>query len=187
LESVFIKELTISLEYDDDDDIGLRIYQKKVQNGIPKDEVRKYKEYAEYYIDEGVISEDAKILAHFSILIEFGLDKAEIDENLFDDVDDMHRMYFFKVNDDGHIIELYLHHTEEVYLTILPRILCSLKYLEVIFFPNNLMKKIPECITNLKFLRVLDVRNSGSAKPEVPDSIKPFIESLESFNESHRY
>ena len=174
------------MDYDDDDDIGLRIYQEKVQNEIPKDEVRDYNRYIEYYVEKGVISEDAKILAHFSLLIEFGLDKAEIDENLFTDADDMLRMHFFKVNNDGHIIELYLHHTEEVYLTILPNMLCTLKHLEVIFFPNNLMKIIPECIVNLKSLRVLDVRN-GSAKPEVPDSIKPFIESLESFNESFRY
>ena len=171
---------------DYDDDIGLRIYQEKVQNEIPKDEVRDYNRYAENYINKGVISEDAKFLAHFSVLIEGGLERAENDENLYDDVNDMHRMYFFKVNNDGHVIELYLHHTEEVFLTILPNMLCSLKYLEVICFPNNLMKKIPEWITNLKFLRVLDVSNIEQPNPYVPDSIKPFIESLESFNESYR-
>ena len=169
-----------------DYDIGLRIYQEKVQNEIPKDEVRVYNRYAEYYIDEGLIPEDAKVLAHFSVLIERGLDRAENNEDLFDDVDDMYRMYFFKVNNDGHIIELYLHHTEEVFLTLLPKMLCSLKYLEVIYFPNNLIKIIPEWITNLKFLRVLDVRNGDQPNPEVPDPIKPFIESLEHFNESYR-
>jgi len=167
----------------DNDDIGLRIYQEKVQNEIPKDEVKLYNRLIEVYIDEGVISEDAKVLAHFSVLIEWGLDRAETDENLFDDVDDMHRMRYFRVNSEGHIIELYLHHSEGMFLTLLPKILCSLKYLEVIYFPNNLMKEIPEWITILKFLRVLDVRNGDQPNVYVPDSIKPFIASLESFND----
>lgn len=168
--------------YNDNDDIGLRIYQEKVESEIPKDEVRDYNRYAEDYIDQGVISEDAKTLAHFSVLIEGGLQRAEIDENLFDDVDDMYLMHFFKVNESGHIIELYLHQAEELFLTILPKMLCSLNYLEVICFPNNLMKKIPEWIAKLKFLRVLDVSNIEQPNPEIQDSIKPFIASLESFN-----
>lgn len=172
--------MTISMERDYD--IGLRIYQEKVQNGIPKDEARLYNQITENYLNQGVIPEDAKVLAHFSVLIEGKLERAEIDENLYNDVDDMHRMYYFKVNYEGYVIELYLHHSEEVFLTLLPKMLCSLKYLEVICFPNNLMKKIPEWITNLKFLRVLDVNNVESANPEIPNSIKPFIESLESFN-----
>lgn len=171
-----------------DDDIGLRIYQEKVQNGIPKDEIRDYNRYVEYYIDEGVTSEDAKILAHFSILIEGSLEKAEIDEDIFfDDHNDMFCTHFFRVNSEGHIIEIYLHSPVTYYLTILPQLLSKLKYLEVIFLPDNLIKEIPEWIVNLKFLRVLDVNNTGiGPDPYVPDSIKPFVESLESFNGSYR-
>ena len=69
---------------------------------------------------------------------------------------------------------------------IIPEMLCSLDQLEVIRFPNNLIKKIPEWITKLKLLRVLDVSNVDQPNPFVPDSIKPFIESLESFNEFYR-
>ena len=61
--------------------------------------------------------------------------------------------------------------------------LCSLEYLEVIYFPNNLKKTIPEWITNLKFLRVLDVSNTDQPNPVIPESIKSYVESLESFNQ----
>lgn len=175
--------------YDDDDDIGLRIYQEKVEKEIPKDEVRYYNKYIDCYIDQGVNSEDAKILAHFSVLIEGGLGKIETDKNPWIDAGDMYDMHFFKVNKEGYITELHLHHSEMVFLTILPKMLASLNYLEVIRFPGNLIKEIPEWIVNLKFLRILDVRNIGQPNLDryVPDSVKPFIESLESFNGSEFY
>lgn len=92
----------------------------------------------------------------------------------------------FKVNNKGHVIELYLHHTEEVFLTLLPKMLRSLEYLEVICFPNNLMKIFPEWISDLKFLRKLDFGNVERPNPEVPDSIRPFLNSLESFNKFYK-
>ena len=195
------------VDYGDNDDIGLRKYQEKVEKEIPKDEIRIYNKLIEDYINQGVNSEDAKILAHFSVLAEVFLERIEEDEDPWLDADDMLRMYFFKVNKDGYITELHLHHSESVFLTILPRMLASLKYLEVIMFPDNLIKEIPEWIVNLKSLRILDVSNihynpnpnrfipdsvkpfidvirarSLYQNPYVPDSIKPFIESLESFN-----
>jgi len=172
---------------DEDDDIGLRIYQEKVQKGIPKNEIRDYNQYTEYYINHGVISEDAKVLAHFSILIEVSLDRAEIDEDIFVDAyNDMFSTHYFRVNSDGHIIEIYLHARDRYYLTILPQLLSRLKYLEVIFLPDNLIKEIPEWIKSFKFLRVLDISNGDQPNPIVPDSLKPFIESLKNFNEWYR-
>ena len=165
-----------------DYDIGLRIYQEKVQNQIPEDEERYFNQISKNYINQGVIPLEAKVLAHFSVLAEAKLVRAE-DYKDFIGVDDMHSMHNFIVNREGHVIELYLHHTEEVYLTLLPKMLCSLEYLEVICFPNNLIKVIPEWITKLKFLRVLDVSNAGQPTPEVPESIKSYIDSLESFND----
>ncbi len=165
------------------DDIGLRIYQKKVQNQIPKDEERNFIQISENYINQGIIPLEAKILAHFSVLAEVELVKAEIYTNLPETEDDMYRMFNFKVNTEGHIIELYLHFAEQIYLTLLPKMLSSLDYLEVICFPNNLIKIIPDWITSLKFLRVLDVSNGDQPNPEVPDSIRPFINSLEHFND----
>jgi len=171
---------------DRDYDIGMRIYQEKVQNQIPKDEERNYNQIAENYVKQGVISLDAKVLAHFSVLAEVELVKAELNINLYDNVDDMHSMFNFKVNSDGHIIELYLHFTEQYYLTLLPRMLSKLENLEVICFPNNLIKEIPEWITELKYLRVLDVSNADRPNPDIPNSIKSFIDSLESFNEFYK-
>ncbi|HUW91155.1 MAG TPA: hypothetical protein VMV43_11645 [Candidatus Nanopelagicaceae bacterium] len=167
-----------------DYDIGLRIYQEKVQNqqDLPKEAV----EIIEKYINQGVIPLEAKILAHFSVLAEVELARAEISEDVFKDEDDMCWICNFIINSEGHVIELYLHHTEEVFLTLLPKMLCSLEYLEVICFPNNLMKVIPEWISDLQFLRVLDVNNVEQPNPEVPDSIMPFLNSLESFNEFYK-
>ena len=78
------------------------------------------------------------------------------------------------------------HYAKQYHLTLLPRMLCKLEHLEVICFPNNIIKLIPEWIINLKSLRVLDVINDDRPNPEVLDSIKSFIESLESFNEFYR-
>jgi len=166
-----------------DDDIGLRIYQEKVQNQIPKDEERNFNQISENYISQGIIPVEAKILAHFSVLAEVELVRADIYANLPETEDDMYRMFNFKVNTEGHIIGLYLHFAEKEYLTLLPKMLSSLEYLEVICFPNNLIKIIPEWVTQLKFLRVLDVSNGDRVDPDVPDSLKSFIESLEHFNE----
>jgi len=167
-----------------DYNIGLRIDQEKIQN---QQDLPKYAaKIIEKYINQGVIPLEAKILAHFSVLAEVELARAEIYTDLYDNIDDMHWMCNFKVNSDGHVIELYLHHTEEVFLTLLPKMLRSLEYLEVICFPNNLMKIIPEWITKLKLLRVLDVSNADQADPDIPNSIKSYIESLESFNEFYR-
>lgn len=49
--------------------------------------------------------------------------------------------------------------------------LYSLDHLKVIHFPNNLIKIIPEWITKLKFLRVLDVNNGDRPNPVILDSI----------------
>ena len=167
-----------------DYDIGLREYQERIQN---ERELPKYaSKIIDRLIEQGVIPSEAEVLAHFSVLVEVELDRAESYEKIPDDPDDMGRMCHFKVNNDGHMSELYLHYAEQYHLTLLPRMLCKLEHLEVICFPNNIIKPIPEWIINLKSLRVLDVSNDHRPNPEVLDSIKSFIESLESFNEFYR-
>lgn len=166
-----------------DDDIGLRIYQEKVEKEIPKNEVRIYNQITEKYINQGVIPQEAKVLAHFSVLAEVELTRAEIDEDIFSDAcSDMFSTHYFRVNNDGHIIELYLHSPDRCFLTILPKFLSKLQNLEVIFFPDNLIMEIPEWITELKFLRLLDLGNIEQLNPKVPDSIRSYIESLEYYN-----
>lgn len=86
-----------------DYDIGLRKYQERIQN---QHELPKYaSRIIDRYIDQGVIPLEAKILAHFSVLAEVELVKVEIYKDLYDDVDDMHRMYNFKINNDGHVVK----------------------------------------------------------------------------------
>jgi hypothetical protein len=166
-----------------DDDIGLRIYQEKVQKEIPKDEVRHYSKFTEKYINQGVIPQEAKLLAHFSILAEAELTKAELYEDIFADAcSDMFSTHHFRINSEGHIIELYLHSPVNGYLSILPNMLRKLEQLEVIFFPENSIKDIPEWITDFKFLRVLEVINYEQPYAVVPESIQSYLESLEQYN-----
>ncbi|MFX1234285.1 MAG: hypothetical protein ACFFBY_06940 [Promethearchaeota archaeon] len=89
----------------------------------------------------------------------------------------------YKIDNEGNIIELHMHQAELIFMAIFPEQLCLLKSLEVIRFPNNVIEFIPECIMNLKFLRVLDVSNFEGPTALIPDSIRSFIESLESYNE----
>ncbi|MHA1106060.1 MAG: leucine-rich repeat domain-containing protein [Promethearchaeota archaeon] len=169
---------------DELDDIGLRIYQEKYQDleNLPKYEP----DITDEYLKEGIIAEEAKIMNHFSVIAEAGLVKAEFNEDLFESTDDMHAMFYFRLNNDGHVIELYLHFAEQIYLSIIPRLLCSLKQLEVIYFPNNLIKEVPEWITNLKFLRELEISNCERRNIDVPDTIKSYIKSLERFRIYYR-
>lgn len=52
-----------------DDDIGLRIYQEKVEKEIPKDEVRIYEKLTKGYISHGVNPKEANVLAHVLALV----------------------------------------------------------------------------------------------------------------------
>jgi len=164
-----------------DYDIGLRLYQERIQEQYTL--TRSETKIIDKYINQGVIPPEAKVMAHFSVLAEVELVKAEIYEDLFENTDDMLRLCNFKVDNEGHVIELYLHFTEGIYLALIPKMLCSLNHLEEICFPNNIIKKIPEWIAGLKSLRALDVSNGDQADPDIPESIKSYIESLERFNE----
>ena len=108
---------------------------------------------------------------------------SEIHEDIFfDAVSDMFSTHYFRVNNDGHIIELYLHSPVNCFLALFPNMLSKLEQLEVIFFPDNSIKEIPEWITKFKFLRVLEVTNYEQSYAVIPESIRSYLESLESFN-----
>ena len=137
-------------------------------------------------IQEGVNSKNAQFLAKFFLIIDRELTKAPLFKNLDEIQDDMHFMCDYKIDNEGNVVELHMHHTESIFITIFPEQLCFLKELEVIRFPNNLIESIPECITNLKFLRILDVSNFEAPTASIPISIKGFIESLENYNKFYR-
>lgn len=178
------KDNTHILQPDSNDyDIGVRSYQERIDNQNQLDFSRSTTKIIDNYINQGVIPKEAKVLAHFSVLSDVEFSKAEIFTDLDEDTDDMHPLFDLKLNSNGHVIELHVPFMEEKYLTLIPKMLCSLEQLEVIRFPNNSIMDIPEWISNLKFLRVLDVSNAGRPNQDVPDSVKSFIESLESYNQ----
>jgi hypothetical protein len=157
------------------------------------DEFRKYQETIlrfshdvsdkiNHYVNHGVDLQDAKIMANFSFLLDKNLTLANDNTQIYDIRDDMHWMFHYKINNDGRITELHIHQTETIFLTLFPKILCSLDQLEIIRFPNNFIENVPECILNLKNLREFDVSNLDRQNPIIPDSIKSYIESLEKFN-----
>lgn len=133
-------------------------------------------------IQRGVNPKDSEILVKFFRFLNRDLKRSEIYEDLDENQDDMYPLHHFKINDNGKVIELHLHCTDAIYLSIFPDYLCLLDNLEVIRFPNNLIETIPECITNLKSLRTLELNNVEQPNPAIPDSVKSFIESLEKYN-----
>lgn len=134
-------------------------------------------------VQNGVIIEDAEYLAKFFTILDGELTQTPLYKDLDEDRDDMHFIFDYKIDMEGHVVELHMHHTESILIAIFPEILCLLKELEVIRSPNNIIENIPECITNLKSLRVLDVSNFEAPAPSIPNSIKSFIQSLESYNQ----
>ena len=61
------------------------------------------------------------------------------------------------------------------------------KKLEVLEVQFNQLKAIPEEITNLKNLKKLHITNYGKEQTKIPESIKSFIDSLESFSFCGKY
>ncbi len=164
---------------------SIKDYQEKIQSDYvnPWDTSDKI----DHYLNQGVVLQDARIIAQFSILLKRDLIQTEIYTNLDENQDDMHWMFHYKINRDRRVIELHIHHTDTTYLTLFPKLLCSLDQLEVIRFPNNYIEKIPECVANLKALRAFDVSNFYRPSPIISESVRPFLESLEKYNEFYNF
>ena len=162
-------------------DLKLKEYQEKRYSELKSAPIILI-EKIQNLIRRGVDPEDAKILIRFFRFLEWDLKKSESYKDLDRDQGDMWPLDHYKINENGKVIELHLHHGDQIYLTFIPDYLCSLDSLEIIRFPNNLIETIPECIINLKSLRALELRNVEQPNPAVPDSVKSFIQSLESYN-----
>jgi leucine-rich repeat protein SHOC2 len=162
-------------------DLQLKEYQQKRYSELRSIPII-LTEKVQNLIKNGVDPEDSEILIRIFRFLEWDLDKSEITEDLDKDQGDMWPLHHYKINRNGKVIELHLHHGNSVYLTLFPEYLCTLDCLEVIRFPNNLIETIPECITNLKSLRALELSNVEQPNPAVPESIKSFIKSLEIYN-----
>ena len=162
--------------------LNIKKHQEKINSEFkfPQDLLN---EKIQRLVKNGVIIEDAKNLAKFFIILDGDLAQTPLYKDLDEDRDDMHIMFDYKIDVGGHVVELHMHHTEYIFIAVFPKELCFLNELEVVRFPQNIIEEIIECITNLKSLRVLDVSNFEAPAPTIPNSIKSFIESLESYNE----
>lgn len=174
------RESIIKFRYDRLD-LELKEYQEKRYSELKYTPII-LTEKIQNLIKRGVDPKDAEILVKFFRFLDWDLPKSDIYEDLDRDQDDMYHLHHFKINNKGKVTELHLHCTDAIYLSIFPDYLCSLDKLEVIRFPNNLFEDIPECIINLKSLRVLEVGNIETPNPSIPDSLKSFIVTLENYN-----
>ena len=163
-------------------DVELKEYQEKRYSELKSAPIILV-EKIQNLIRRGVDPEDAKILIRFFRFLEWDLKKSEIYKDLDRDRGDMWPLHHYKINEDGKVIELHLHDGGQIYLTFIPDYLCSLDSLEIIRFPNNLIETVPEWIINLKSLRALELCNVAQPNRTIPDSLKSFIQSLESYKE----
>ncbi len=144
--------------------------------------------YARKYVKEGVEKHEAPVLGLLEILTGFKLEKAKTSDKVFDP----HVMLFYKIDDAGHIVEIYVFDPEIVSICIFPEQIYSLKFLETLLLSSqyikvipksigeltslkhldlswNLINKIPKSITNLKSLEVLKLNRNGIT--QIPEDI----------------
>ena len=118
------------------------------------------------YIDNSVKPNEAFVLALLEIL--YGRELEILNNN--EDMINRDKSWHYKVNDNKNVVGIYLFNKFIKYLGIFPEQICSLKYLEELWLPNNALKSIPESIGELINLKSLNLRNN---KIEIiPESIK---------------
>jgi len=94
------------------------------------------------YIDNGIKPNEAFVLAVLEILYGREIELADKNESLIN----KEKAWYYKLNENNHIIGIYLFNRFKQYLGIFPEQICSLKFLEELWLPNNAIKSIPESI-----------------------------------------
>ncbi|MFX1450768.1 MAG: leucine-rich repeat domain-containing protein [Promethearchaeota archaeon] len=132
------------------------------------------KNYAPNYILEGVLASEAIVLG----LLEILLRGARILKFEGDEINQCaHYAQYFKLNENGNVIAIYLW-DEEPNLAIIPEQICELEYIEVLSLTGSpYITKFPHSITNLKSLRKLDLFYNNIRY--IDQSIRLFLERLE--------
>ena len=132
--------------------------------------------------------EDAKILSllsrnHTNLLSSdyssLRLYKAELWQ---EPGDPAHYMEHFKLNHQGHVIEIYIYHFDFQIIEKFPLEACALKELEVLDISGNRLTFFPDEIVSLKNLRSLCMDSYHSDSIEIPDHLISYIKSLEKYN-----
>lgn len=118
------------------------------------------------YIDNFVKPDEAFVIAVLEMLYGRELEILNNNENVIN----RDKAWHYKINENNNIIAIYLFNKFIQYLGIFPEQICSLKFLEELWLPNNTLKSIPESIGELINLKSLNLRNN---KIEfIPEAIK---------------
>ena len=118
------------------------------------------------YIDNSVKPNEAFVLAVLEIL--YGRELEILNNN--ESVIKRDKAWHYKINENNRVVGIYLFNRFIQFLGIFPEQICSLKFLEELWLPNNALKSIPESIGKLINLKSLNLRNN---KIEIiPESIK---------------
>ncbi len=119
---------------------------------------KKIDSYIQGYVNEGVLYEEAILLAYFEQFFSEKLTRINFNE----DVDDIYKMMGFlthyKVNEKGHVTGLYFTpHGDPWYIPFIPENIYRLQHLEELVIFRSELKKLPESIGKLKSLKVLSL------------------------------
>jgi len=118
------------------------------------------------YIDNFVKPNEAFVLAVLETLYGRELEVLNSNESMIN----RDKAWHYKINENNNIIGIYLFNKFIQYLGIFPEQICSLKFLEELWLPNNALKSIPESIDELTNLRSLNLRYNKIEN--IPEAIK---------------
>jgi len=125
--------------------------------------------YAKGYIKDGVNENEAAILGLFDLLIGYELYML----GKYQDVQSHSQICAYRLNQNGHISEIYLSNPKKFKLYILPEQITILTSLEILDLNNNNITHLPDSIGALNTLKHLDLSNNN---------IKTLPNSIESLN-----
>ena len=125
------------------------------------------------FIKNGVVPSEASILALIEILSGMVLDLNKKFEK-----PRLKKAYYFKINELGHIIGLYIVN-DMIKIGFIPHQLCDLNYLEELHLVRQNIIQIPKCIIRLNNLKILNL--SFNKIEIIPENIE-FLTKLEYFD-----
>jgi len=110
------------------------------------------KQISKKYLNEGVISSDANILALLEVFLGEKLEKVEQNN----DVTQWDLALNYKLNENGNVIGIYIKN-ESHKIGIFPEQICTLEFLEELELPESSIEHLPGCVGNLRSLRYLNL------------------------------
>jgi Leucine-rich repeat (LRR) protein len=133
------------------------------------------------FIAEEVSPLEAPILGLIELISKVKLEKIGQHYNIHD-YDFPRNLHYYKIDEEGHVIGLYVFNQFDPLLGIFPNQLCNLRYLEELYLSNNEIQRIPDSIGNLSSLKKLDL--SYNRLLHVPETFKK-LKTLKYLNISY--